>query len=208
MQPKSLLTILAWGLFLVACNPPSAPGPADAQPESPVTSTAQEAQDAHRNQDGHGDHDSHDGHDGDDGDDGHDSHDGHHAHHAHAAAPEIDPGHVRWATDAPLRDGMRRMHDAIAGVASTHPDRARALVVAAEVDQAAAYMFANCKLEAEPDVALHGLLARLMAGAQALRQDPDDAAALLPMRAALVDYARLFDDPTFPNPTTNGDGGS
>jgi hypothetical protein len=56
-------------------------------------------------------------------------------------------------------------------------------------------MFANCKLEAEPDIALHGVLARLMAGTQALRADPASAAPVAGMRSAVTDYARLFDDP-------------
>lgn len=148
----------------------------------------------------------HDGPDSDEGLNAHDQndvhagHDGHEYPDAHAAPIRIDPDHVRWTTDAPLREGMRRMRDAIHALgdhASDHPDQELVLKAATEVDEAAAFMFANCQLEAEPDVALHGLLARLMAGAQALRQQPDDAAALTPMRAALLDYTRLFDDPAF-----------
>jgi hypothetical protein len=128
-----------------------------------------------------------------------------HAHNSHAAhhpppASKIDANHVRWAADAPLREGMRRMKTAIDG--SIHQesgqlDQARVLAIASEVDQAAAFMFATCKLEQDPDAALHGLLARLMAGAEALRRGPDEVAALGAMRAALTDYVRLFDDPTF-----------
>jgi hypothetical protein len=126
-------------------------------------------------------------------------HGGHHGHHSPVSPAGVPADHVPWATDAPLRDGMRRMRDAIAGVGhdeSGQSDQDQALVAATEVDQAAAYMFANCTLAAEPDAALHGLLARLMAGAQALRQHPVPAAALASMRATLVDYAQLFDDDT------------
>jgi hypothetical protein len=126
----------------------------------------------------------------------HDSHAGHHP----PAASTIDANHVRWATDAPLREGMRRMKTAVDGSihqASGQLDQARVQAIASEVDQAAAFMFATCKLERDPDAALHGLLARLMAGAEALRRGPDEVAALASMRAALTDYVRLFDDPTF-----------
>ena len=56
-------------------------------------------------------------------------------------------------------------------------------------------MFANCDLEPEPDVALHGILARLMAASEALREAPADPAPVAGMREALADYGRLFDDP-------------
>ena len=56
-------------------------------------------------------------------------------------------------------------------------------------------MFANCKLEPEPDLALHGVLARLMAGTRSLHAHPADAAPVAAMRAAVQDYGRLFDDP-------------
>ena len=67
--------------------------------------------------------------------------------------------------------------------------------MAGDVDAAVESMFANCRLEPEPDVALHGILARLMAGSKALRDAPADPAPVGPMRDALADYERLFDDP-------------
>lgn len=53
----------------------------------------------------------------------------------------------------------------------------------------------HCRLEPEPDVALHGILARLVAGSEALRGAPADPAPVAGMRDALADYVRLFDDP-------------
>lgn len=115
-------------------------------------------------------------------------------------APAIDG--ARWTPDAPLREGMRRMAVALAALdhaAHGHLDAARTPAVAGEVEAAADFMFANCELAAEPDVVLHGLLARLLAGARALAVDPSDPAPVADMRAALGDYPRYFDDPGFPD---------
>ena len=59
-------------------------------------------------------------------------------------------------------------------------------------------MFAQCELASEPDAALHQLLVRLMAGANALDANPSDLAPLDAMEMAVADYTRLFDDPDFP----------
>lgn len=122
-----------------------------------------------------------------------------HAHHAaDTSAVAIPAGHVRWAPDAPLVDGMGQVRKAVATLAHLemgHLGEAGVLTVAGDVDAAIESMFANCKLDPEPDVALHGILARLMAGSQALRAAPADPAPVAGMRAALADYGRLFEDP-------------
>ena len=93
---------------------------------------------------------------------------------------------------------MARVREAMAGLAHHemgHLGESTVLVLADGIDEAIADMFARCKLDPEPDIALHGVLARLMAGTQALRADPASAAPVAAMRAAMADYARLFDDP-------------
>ena len=57
-------------------------------------------------------------------------------------------------------------------------------------------MFDNCKLPTEPDVALHAILARLMAGSQALHANPADTAPVHDMDGAVQNYERLFNDPS------------
>lgn len=112
----------------------------------------------------------------------------------------IPADHVKWTPDAPLMEGMEKMHDAIKGLhhhEMGHLDDTQVDQLATQVDEAAAFMFANCKLDAEPDVALHGILARLMAGAEALHADPADPAPVADMHAALQDYPKLFNDPGF-----------
>src|SRR3546814_17976906 len=66
-------------------------------------------------------------------------------------------------------------------------------------------MFANCQLPPEPDVALHAVLARLMANTSALKADPSDGSPVADMHAAVHNYARLFDEPnTRTSPTPAG----
>lgn len=138
----------------------------------------------------------------------HAHHQAHADHQAHAhpdAAPTglPDADAAKWAPDAPLMTGMRRLHAALddgdhhGAHAAGNP--AHALQLASRVDAAVAYMFEHCALPPEPDVALHGVLARMMAGARALRDDPADMETpLAAMRDAIADYPRLFDDPAFP----------
>lgn len=116
-------------------------------------------------------------------------------------------GGARWAPDEPLRKGMRQMRDALDGLAHHEAgqlgnDEVREL--ATGVDEAVAFMFANCKLDPEPDQALHDILARLMSGARALHAKPADPTPVASMRAALEDYPKLFDDPTLFAPDDEG----
>lgn len=108
----------------------------------------------------------------------------------------VPANHVRWTPDAPLVEGMSRVRTALAGLeAPSHPDDAIVAARAADIDAAVAYMFANCKLDTDPDIALHAVLARLMAGATALKANPSDGSAVADMHAAMHNYGQLFDDP-------------
>lgn len=108
----------------------------------------------------------------------------------------VPTNHVRWTPDAPLLEGMSRVRTALAGLeAESHPDDAAVAARADEIDAAIAYMFANCKLDTEPDVALHAILARLMAGTRALKANPSDGSPVADMHAAMHNYEQLFDDP-------------
>lgn len=129
---------------------------------------------------------------------------------AHADARDVDhadavahasgvgfpvPGkHEPWTPDAPLVEGMSRVRTAIAGLGG-QPDEATVEARAADVDAAVEYMFANCKLATEPDIALHAILARLMAGTQALHANPGDASPVADMHDAVKNYEQLFTDP-------------
>jgi len=121
-----------------------------------------------------------------------------HAHDvAHASVDADVPvpdGHQPWTPDAPLVAGMARVRAAVDALEAA-PGPAAVPGHVAEVNEAIGYIFANCRLDPEPDAALHGVLARLMGASQALQADPADTAAVASMRAAITNYEALFDDP-------------
>jgi len=127
------------------------------------------------------------------------SHDAHAAHtHAMPATAVATPAQ-HWASDAALREGMRKIRTAVQGLEHYehgHMGLTQASATVALVDEAVAGIFADCKLEADADVALHGLLAEFMAGAEAVRTSPQvPVEEIARMREALARYPQLFDDP-------------
>lgn len=143
------------------------------------------------------------------GEGAHGAHAAHAAHASHlgpAEAGAMLAGQPQWVPDAPLMQGMRRMAAAVQRLGQLEQgaiDQADVARVAGDVQAAADFMFGNCELEAEPDVLLHGLLARLMAGAQTLAANPADSSPVADMRAAVDDYPRFFDDPGFRSADTD-----
>lgn len=115
----------------------------------------------------------------------------------HVAAASVPA--QRWAPDASLRAGIRRVHaavDQLKHYEMGHMSAPMAAGRAGEVADAVTYMFAHCKLDEAPDAALHGILAPLFGAAQALQTDPaGHVAAVGDMRAALARYPQYFDDP-------------
>lgn len=127
-----------------------------------------------------------------------------HAHEHHAvplatsAAPALPVPVERWAPDASLKVGIRRANTAVVQLSHHemgHMSERMAADRASEVEDAVAYMFAHCKLAAEPDAALHGILVPLLGAAQALKADPQNVKAVADMRVALAQYPRYFNDP-------------
>ncbi len=170
--PLAFALALAAGILAAGCT--QDPAPAAVQADQAVTG----ADAAHATEDAH-------------------AHDDPHAHDVgHAAGVDfpVPDNHEKWEPDAPLVEGMTRVRAAIGGLEQAN-DEAAVLANAAEVDAAIEYMFENCSLPVEPDVALHAVLARLMAGTQALEADPSDTAPVHDMHAAVDNYEALFDDP-------------
>lgn len=125
------------------------------------------------------------------------------AQHAHehdspeSAEPVAIPAQ-RWATDAPLREGMSRVHEALKVLhhyPMGHVSKDMAMDRVQQIKEAGAYMFANCKLPPKPDHALHAILVPLLAAAQKLETDPTDMSQVQAMHDAVADYPRYFDDP-------------
>ena len=142
------------------------------------------------------------------------------AQHAHApptAAPSRKIGDARaapargWATDTPLRTGMARIRDSVDALDQTmhgRPDPSRAGALAGRIETDVSYLITHCRLEPAADAALHGIIARLLQGAAALKRQPADPAPIAALQQALRDYARSFDDPGFKaRPTTSAAAG-
>ena len=120
-----------------------------------------------------------------------------HAEHATATTALPTPPATPWASDAPLREGMRRMNQAVVTLGHAengHLDAAQTSAAAQQVQDAANYMITNCKLAPEPDTALHGVLATLMTGAAAIKGDPANTTPVASMRDAVALYPRMFVD--------------
>lgn len=128
-----------------------------------------------------------------------DAHDaGHAEEHAHANA--IDPGtrvapEGGWASDAPLRQGMQAILDAVvAAVRAQGEGPALAAELRAQID----FLFANCRLEPEADAALHGILAELLLSAQRLEAGASAVEEHDALHASLQRYGQQFQHPDWP----------
>lgn len=118
--------------------------------------------------------------------------------HGHGMQIELDHGR-RWATDAPLREGMERVRAAVAtarqadaqGRLSTR--QAQALAVA--VEDSIAFMIQHCRLEPKADSNLHILLGRFSAAVTAVKANPKAPDGLPQMLEALDLYSHYFAHP-------------
>ncbi|MEO5621950.1 MAG: DnrO protein [Dokdonella sp.] len=122
-------------------------------------------------------------------------------HAAHATTATAAMPTQRYKPDAALSEGMARVHtalDELRHYEMGHMPENMALERVATIEDATRFMFANCKLAAAPDAALHRMLGPLLGGAAALKKDPKDMAAVTAMRHAVADYPRYFNDPQWP----------
>ena len=134
------------------------------------------------------------------------SHDQHAAPASHDAHVDHSPGPIlaagrRWRTDEPLRDAMTRIRGAVKRIDPKQLQPGNANFLATAVEQDVAYMVSNCRLDPEPDAALHLLIGRMMNAAAALREDPMSDAGLPQLMAVLNEYQATFDHPGW---TANG----
>lgn len=132
--------------------------------------------------------------------------DAHHHHHgdSHASAPTLHLNAGRqWATDAPLRQSMAGINQAMAkALPAIHHDRfgdADYDALAAAVGRHVAHAVEHCKLAPEADAQLHIVIAELLAGAEAMEGKAaaprhDGAVRVL---QALKAYQKYFRHPGF-----------
>lgn len=114
-------------------------------------------------------------------------------------------GERKWATDAPLREGMASIRGAFdadhpAIHAGTETD-ARYVALADRIEGSVNEIVANCRLPLEADANLHLVVADLLHGASLMRggdvgRTRHEGAALV--HGALDAYGRYFDDPGWP----------
>lgn len=128
-----------------------------------------------------------------------------HAAHAHITQP-VPPPAQRWQADATLREDMGRIHTALEELRHYemgHMDATMALDRVGLIEQAAADIFAKCKLTPEKDAVLHGMLVPLLGAAQKLKANPQDMAQVAAMREAVAQYPRYFDAPGWTAPPSH-----
>lgn len=123
-------------------------------------------------------------------------------HEGGAHALQLDNG-KKWTTDAPLRQGMGAIRDAVAADhQAIHTNKATAAqykALAGKVDGQIAYIVKNCKLPPEADAQLHMILADIIAGSdlmkgtvQAKRRE-----GAVKVVGALQTYPQYFDHPAW-----------
>jgi hypothetical protein len=121
-------------------------------------------------------------------------------HATHEAATVSSPAAARWATDAPLREGMqgiRAAAEALEHYEHGHLRPDHAVLLAERIEGHVRDIVARCRLAPEADAALHAILASILRSTGALKSDPHAPGAIASLRRALVDYGRQFDDPGF-----------
>jgi hypothetical protein len=125
---------------------------------------------------------------------------GHDHGHAAAAAKPLPAG-KRWTTDAPLREGMMQIRQSLEPkLGAIHKDKLAAdeyKAIAEHADKQIANIVANCKLPPDADAALHGIIARVGEGTEAMagksKLQPREGA--IKVVEALEEYGRTFDHP-------------
>lgn len=129
----------------------------------------------------------------------HDHH--HHHHHESTANPALtlDNG-KKWASDAPLRDGMTK----ILAIVQQSQKSLRDKTAKPDVAQAAAHqiqaevqkIFQNCKLTPKADAALHVILADIIGKVEKLKgQNPQPQETFAQIGKDLDLYGQYFDHP-------------
>lgn len=118
-----------------------------------------------------------------------------------AHAISLDQGR-KWATDAPLREGMSAIREALA---RQHPESGKASgadyeALAATIEKNVASIVANCKLPPEADRNLHFVVADLVAATDELRGKTAGVAPAEGVHKAVQAvnvYGRYFQHPGF-----------
>ncbi len=123
-----------------------------------------------------------------------------HGHGQHGTSELVLNDGKRWATDAPLRQGLERIRDAVAPIVAASTARPltkdEGTALSGAIKDQVQYLVENCKLEPKADAALHVLLNDFLEGADAVvAGDPNSKAGLERIMQALNLYPQYFDHP-------------
>lgn len=116
---------------------------------------------------------------------GHDSH-------APASAVDLKSG-AKWKTDAPLRKAMSEIKAVIAPIQAGTRNSQNGIEASSKIQAQIEYMFANCKLDADADAALHAIVAQMISAAQKLETPNSFEQGISEINAALVQYETQFE---------------
>jgi hypothetical protein len=122
-----------------------------------------------------------------------------HKHDGHAAsALSLNQG-KQWQTDAPLRQGMQSIKEAVQKAVPafhqgtlTKPDAEK---LASHINAQVEYLVTNCKLQPQADAVLHVFIGDLIAGADELAKQPSSMQGLPRIVGVLQKYPDYFDHP-------------
>lgn len=127
---------------------------------------------------------------------------GHH-HHSHAGEPQklqLNAG-KKWATDAPLRQAMNDINQAMAtALPRIHRQdfsKAEYQALAKTIRDHVGYAVAHCQLEPKADAMLHLVIADLLAGAESMEGEDVDSRhdGAVKVLQALRSYGNYFQHP-------------
>lgn len=121
--------------------------------------------------------------------------------HASSATLTLDHGQ-KWATDAPLRQAMGNLRQAVAqALPEAHAGKltdANYDALGAQANRELSYIVENCKLEPQADAVLHVILADVVAGvgiAGGQQAGQPRAMGVVHLAEALNQYGAYFDHP-------------
>lgn len=124
-----------------------------------------------------------------------------HHHHGESSAAvqklELNAG-KKWATDAPLRQSMDDINQAMAkALPLIHKERfsnSDYAALANTINQKVGYAIEHCRLEAKADAMLHLVIGELMAGAEIMKGKTAAARhdGVVRVRQALESYGKYF----------------
>lgn len=121
--------------------------------------------------------------------------------HGHAASAAALQAGQRWASDAPLRQGMGKIRGALqAKLEAVHHDTLadeQYKPLADTTQQQLAYIVSHCKLKPEADAALHGIIGRMSQAADAMagKSEVKPRAGAMLLADALDEYGKTFEHP-------------